>query len=158
MAVKAAFVKALRSGGVDREGIARVREELGLASVAEGDAVDQALGERSLKPLTRQQVREILDRYAATWESRRSISGPTTTARSSRPSTGETSRTSSTRPGTSSRRPSASRSTSARPSSQISCKPTGRQLGDYLVAGKKMVARVGIGPTTHGFSVRCSTS
>ncbi len=64
MAVKAAFVKALSSGGVDREGIARVREELGLASV--GDAVDQTLGQRSLKPLTRQQVREILDRYAAT--------------------------------------------------------------------------------------------
>ena len=28
--------------------------------------MDQALGQRSLKPLTRQQVREILDRYAAT--------------------------------------------------------------------------------------------
>ena len=64
MAVKTAFVKALSTGGVDREGIARVREELGLASV--GDAVDQTLGQRSLKPLTRQQVREILDRYAAT--------------------------------------------------------------------------------------------
>ena len=65
MAVKTAFVKALRSGGVGRDEIARVRRELGLAPET-GDAVDRTLGERSMKPLTRQQVREILDRYAET--------------------------------------------------------------------------------------------
>ncbi len=66
MAVKTAFIKALSSGGVGREDIARIRQELGLAAEAADGAVDQTLGERSLKPLTRQQVREILDRYAAT--------------------------------------------------------------------------------------------
>ncbi len=64
LAVKQAFVKALREGGVAADEIARVRAQLGLAP-APGGAVDRTLGERSLKPLTRQQVREILDRNAA---------------------------------------------------------------------------------------------
>ena len=62
LAVKDAFVKALSAGGVDAAEIARVRQDLGLS--AEG-AADKALHERSLKPLTRQQVRTILDRNAA---------------------------------------------------------------------------------------------
>ena len=65
MAVKTAFVKALASGGVGTDEIARVRRELGLAPDT-GEAVDRNLGQRSMKPLTRQQVREILDRYAET--------------------------------------------------------------------------------------------
>ena len=65
IAVKTAFVKALRSGGVGREELLRVRTQLGLAP-EDGGAVDRALGKRSLKPLTRQQVREILDRNAQT--------------------------------------------------------------------------------------------
>lgn len=63
LAVKDAFVKALRSSGVSQDEIASVRRELGLAPM-EGGAIDRTLGERSLKPMTRQQVREILDRYA----------------------------------------------------------------------------------------------
>ena len=63
--MKTAFIKALRDGGVNSEEILCVRAQLGLAT-AEGDAVDRTLEERSLKPLTRQQVRVILDRNAAT--------------------------------------------------------------------------------------------
>ena len=69
LAVKDAFVKALRSSGVSQDEIASVRRELGLAPM-EGGAIDRTLGERSLKPLTRQQVREILDRYAQVINSR----------------------------------------------------------------------------------------
>ena len=53
LAVKTAFVKALRSSGVAADEIARVRAQLGLAPEP-GDAVDRTLGERSLRPLTRQ--------------------------------------------------------------------------------------------------------
>ena len=66
MAVKTAFVKALASGGVGGDQIARVRRELGLAPDPGAEAVDRNLGKRSMKPLTRQQAREILDRYAET--------------------------------------------------------------------------------------------
>lgn len=69
LAVKDAFVKALRSSGVSQDEIASVRRELGLAPM-EGGAIDRTLGERSLKPMTRQQVREILDRYAQVINSR----------------------------------------------------------------------------------------
>ena len=58
--MKQAFVKALREGGVSADEIARVRAQLGLAPQP-GGVVDRTLKERSLKPLTRQQVREILD-------------------------------------------------------------------------------------------------
>ena len=61
LAIKNAFVKALKSGGVGTEEINRIREELGLAPMK---TVDRSLHERSLKPLSRQQIREILDRHA----------------------------------------------------------------------------------------------
>ena len=61
IAIKDAFVKALRDGGVDGAEIDRVRAQLGLAP---SGAVDTSLRERSLKPLSRQQIRDILDRYA----------------------------------------------------------------------------------------------
>ena len=62
IAIKDAFVKALRDGGVDGAEIDRVRVQLGLAP---SGAVDTSLNERSLKPLSRQQIRDILDQYAA---------------------------------------------------------------------------------------------
>ena len=65
LAVKGAFVRALSSSGVVGDELARVRAQLGLAAEP-GDAVDRTIGERSIKPLTRQEVREILDRYAGT--------------------------------------------------------------------------------------------
>jgi hypothetical protein len=61
MAVKGAFIKALLAGGVGNDEIDRVRREIGLAPDPD-NGVDHTLGERSMKPLTRQQVREILDR------------------------------------------------------------------------------------------------
>ena len=63
LAIKNAFVRALKGNGVGDAEIARVRQELGLA--AEG-AVDRSLRSRSIKPLSRQQIREILDRNADT--------------------------------------------------------------------------------------------
>ena len=62
IAIKDAFVKALREGGVDGAAIDRIRVQLGLAP---SGAVDTSLRERSLKPLSRQQIRDILDQYAA---------------------------------------------------------------------------------------------
>lgn len=62
IAIKDAFVKALRDGGVDGAEIDRIRVQLGLAP---SGAVDTSLRERSLKPLSRQQIRDILDQYAA---------------------------------------------------------------------------------------------
>ncbi len=63
LAIKQAFIKALSDNGVDRKEINRIRRELGLAP---DNAVDRGLRERSIRPLTRQQVREILDRNADT--------------------------------------------------------------------------------------------
>lgn len=62
VAIKSAFVKELSRNGVGAAEIAQIRRELGLG--AEG-AADKTLRERSLKPLSRQQIREILDRNAA---------------------------------------------------------------------------------------------
>jgi len=62
LAIKNAFVKALRAGGVDGYELNRIREELGLSPMK---PVDKTLHERSVKPLSRQQIREILDRNAA---------------------------------------------------------------------------------------------
>ena len=62
LAVKQAFVKALSQGGVAADEINRVRTQLGLAPETQ---VDTNLKARSIKPLSRQQVREILDRNAA---------------------------------------------------------------------------------------------
>ena len=62
VAIKNAFVRALSEGGVNDEEIGKIRAQLGLAP---SGAVDAKLDERSMKPLTRQQIRDILDRYAA---------------------------------------------------------------------------------------------
>ena len=62
LAIKQAFVKALTQGGVGAAEIGRIRRDLGLAADA---GIDKTLHARSLKPLSRQQVREILDRNAA---------------------------------------------------------------------------------------------
>ena len=61
LAVKNAFVKALSSNGVAADEIARIRRELGLSAET---GIDKTLHARSLRPLTRQQVRQILDRNA----------------------------------------------------------------------------------------------
>ena len=61
IAIKEALVKALEGGGVDKEEINAVRREIGLA--VDGD-VGRGLAERSMKPLSRQQIRLILDRNA----------------------------------------------------------------------------------------------
>lgn len=60
-AIKQALVKALSANGVGQEELARIKKELGLAIDGENDL---SLRQRSVKPLTRQQVREILDRNA----------------------------------------------------------------------------------------------
>lgn len=61
LAIKNAFVRALSTGGVGPEGLNRVREELGLQPM---NPVDTSLHARSIKPLSRLQIRQILDRYA----------------------------------------------------------------------------------------------
>ena len=61
VAIKNAFVKALKSGGVNGDELNRIRQELGLSPMK---PVDKTLHERSIKPLSRQQIREILDRNA----------------------------------------------------------------------------------------------
>ena len=58
--VKNAFVSALKSSGVDEASIAKIREELGLPRSGGTKGLDMS----SLKPLTRAQTREILDRFA----------------------------------------------------------------------------------------------
>ena len=59
--VKNEFVNALRQSGVGEAELAGVRRELGL-----GDADGKGLSLKDLKPLTRAQTREILDRFAKT--------------------------------------------------------------------------------------------
>ena len=61
IAIKNAFIRALSDGGVDGVEIGKVRAKLGLAP---SGAADAKLAERSIRPLTRQQIREILDQYA----------------------------------------------------------------------------------------------
>ena len=61
VAIKNAFVRALSEGGVNAEEIGKLRVQLGLAPAS---AADAKLDERSMKPLSRQQIRDILDRYA----------------------------------------------------------------------------------------------
>ena len=58
--VKNAFVQALKNAGVDADSIAAVREELGLPKDGSTKGLDLA----ALKPLSRAQTREILDRFA----------------------------------------------------------------------------------------------
>ena len=72
LAIKNAFVKALSSHGVAEAEIGRIRRDLGLAADA---GIDKTLHARSLKPLSRQQVREILDRNAAAINASRTENG-----------------------------------------------------------------------------------
>lgn len=61
LAIKEAFVRALSDNGVGQAALDQVRRELGLAP---DGVVDVSLRERNIKPLSRQQIREILDRNA----------------------------------------------------------------------------------------------
>ena len=63
LAIKNAFITALSGSGVGAAEIAKVRQELGLAP---DGAADRTLAQRSVKPLSRQQIRDILDRNART--------------------------------------------------------------------------------------------
>ena len=63
IAIKQALVKALSPTGVKEDALNKLRKELGISSA---DAADRDLRHRSIMPLTRQQIREILDRNAAT--------------------------------------------------------------------------------------------
>ena len=60
--IKEAFVRALANSGVGADALNAIRRELGLSPDGK---VDRTLAERSIKPLSRQQIREILDRNAA---------------------------------------------------------------------------------------------
>ena len=62
LAIKNAFMKALSANGVDMAEINKIRKELGLAP---DETAPKALAGRSLKPLSRQQIRDIIDRNAA---------------------------------------------------------------------------------------------
>ena len=61
IAIKQALVKALSQNGVGQEELDRIRKDLGLATV---DVSDRDLRYRSIMPLTRQKIREILDQNA----------------------------------------------------------------------------------------------
>ena len=61
IAIKQALVKALSQNGVGQEELDRIRKDLGLATV---DVSDRDLRYRSIMPLTRQKIREILDKNA----------------------------------------------------------------------------------------------
>ena len=63
LAIKDAFVRALQQNGVGNDAIDRIRRELGLGP---DGASDVSLAKRSIKPLSRQQIRTILDANAAT--------------------------------------------------------------------------------------------
>ncbi len=63
IAIKEAFVRALSQGGVAGAALERVRRDLGLGT---DGTVDKKLAERSVRPLTRQQIRDILDSNAVT--------------------------------------------------------------------------------------------
>ena len=63
IAIKQSLVKALSQHGVAQDEIDRVRKDLGLAATG---PTDRSLRFRSVMPLSRQKVREILDRNAAT--------------------------------------------------------------------------------------------
>ena len=62
LAIKNAFMKALSANGVGMAEINKIRKELGLAP---DETAPKALAGRSLKPLSRQQIRDIIDRNAA---------------------------------------------------------------------------------------------
>ena len=58
LAIKNAFMKALSTNGVGMAEINKIRKELGLAP---DETAPKALAGRSLKPLSRQQIRDIID-------------------------------------------------------------------------------------------------
>ena len=58
LVIKNAFINALSRNGVGADKIAEIRRELGLAP---SGAADMDLALRSIKPLSRQKIREILD-------------------------------------------------------------------------------------------------
>ena len=62
LAIKSAFVKALSTSGVAGVDLDKIRQELGLAA---NGPTDLKLQQRSIRPLSRQQIRNILDRNAA---------------------------------------------------------------------------------------------
>ena len=72
LAIKNAFMKALSANGVDMDEINKIRKELGLAP---DETAPKALAGRSLKPLSRQQIRDIIDRNAATINASRAERG-----------------------------------------------------------------------------------
>ena len=72
LAIKEALVKALSQHGVQEDELNRVRSELGLAPIGIGD---RAMSIRSVKPLSRQQIREILDRNVSTINSSTTTNG-----------------------------------------------------------------------------------
>ena len=59
LAIKEALIKSLSANGVGEEALNNVRKELGLAPKSPSDT---GLRYRNVLPLTRQQIREILDR------------------------------------------------------------------------------------------------
>ena len=61
LAIKNAFIRTLSDSGVGAQEINRIRQELGLAPRM---PVDTSLMQRSIQPLSRQQIREILDQNA----------------------------------------------------------------------------------------------
>ena len=63
IAIKEAFVHTLSENGLSREQINQIRRDIGLDPKK---CVDRSLLERSCRPLTRQQIRDILDKYAET--------------------------------------------------------------------------------------------
>ena len=58
LVIKNAFINALSQNGVGADKIAEIRRDLGLAP---SGAADTELASRSIKPLSRQKIREILD-------------------------------------------------------------------------------------------------
>ena len=62
LTIKAALVKALSNNGIGQAELDRIRKDLGLAP---DGLADKNLRHRSVMPLSRQKIREILDRNAA---------------------------------------------------------------------------------------------
>ena len=70
MAIKNAFVNALQSNGVTGDAINAVRKKLGLAP---DESAPKMLALRSIQPLTRQQIREIIDSNIGTINTSRKL-------------------------------------------------------------------------------------
>ena len=72
LAIKNAFMKALSANGVGMDEINKIRKELGLAP---DETAPKSLAERSIKPLSRQQIRDIIDRNVGTINATRAERG-----------------------------------------------------------------------------------